>query len=222
MNAAEELMLDGNVMAKGHEYFQIGSGKVSPDGKLLAYTEDDIGRRQYMLRVKNLESGVALPDTVANAEPDFVWAADSKTLLYVEKDPVTLLSIRVRKHTLGADAAKDPLVYEEKDHSYYIHVVKSRSEKYLFISLSSTQQTEWHYADASDPHLGFKTVRPREPNLEYQVEHLGQDFIIRTNWQAPNFRIVRAPIASCADERTWKDVIPHRTDAFVADRGNKA
>src|SRR5262249_14297494 len=139
----EEVMLDGNAMAKGHEYFRIGSSKVSPDGKLLAYTEDDIGRRQYTLRVKNLDSGAVLPDAVANVTPDFLWAADNKTLLYVEEDPVTLLSVRVRKHTLGADATKDPLVYEEKDHSYYIKVVKSRSEKYLFISLSSTQQTEW-------------------------------------------------------------------------------
>ena len=215
MNAAEEVMLDGNAMAKGHDYFQIASSKVSPDGKLLAYTEHDIGRRQYTLRVKSLDSGAALSDAVANVTPAFVWAADNKTLLYVEKDPVTLLSVRVRKHTLGADAAKDPLVYEEKDHSYFIKLVKSRSEKYLFISLWSTQQTEWRYADASDPNLRFKTVRPRESNLEYHVEHLGQDFIIRTNWQAPNFRIVRAPISSSGDKGTWKDVIPHRTDAFV-------
>jgi oligopeptidase B len=217
MKAAEEVMLDGNAMAKGHDYFQIGSAKVSPDGKLLAFTEDDIGRRQYTLRVKNLDSGAVLADAVANVEPHFIWAADSKTLLYVEKDPVTLLSVRVRKHPLGADATKDPLVYEEKDHSYYMEVVKSRSEKYLFISLSSTQQTEWRYADASDPKLRFKVVRPREPNLEYHVEHLGQDFIIRTNWQAPNFRIMRAPIASSADKGTWKDVLPHRTAAFVED-----
>ena len=215
MNAAEEVMLDGNAMAKGHDYFQIASSKVSPDGKFLAYTEDDIGRRQYTLRVKSLDSGAVLSDAVANVRRDFVWATDNKTLLYVEKDPVTLLSVRVRKHTLGADAAKDPLVYEEKDHSYFIKLAKSRSEKYLFISLWSTQQTEWRYADASDPNLRFKTVRPREPNLEYHVEHLGQDFIIRTNWQAPNFRIVRAPISSSGDKGTWKDVIPHRTDAFV-------
>jgi oligopeptidase B len=217
MNAAEEVMLDGNAMAKGHDYFQIGSSKVSPDGKLLAYTEDDIGRLQYTLRVKNLDSGAVLSDAVANVGRDFVWAADNKTLLYVEKDPVTLLSVRVRKHTLGAEGAKDPLVYEEKDHSYFIKVVKSRSEKYLFIALWSTQQTEWHYADASDPHLRFRSVRPRERNLEYHVEHLGRDFIIRTNWQAPNFRIVRVPIASSADKGTWKDVIPHRTASFVKD-----
>jgi oligopeptidase B len=215
LTAPEEVMLDGNVMAKGHEYFQIGSTEISPDGKLLAYTEDDVGRRQYTLKVKNLATGTLLADAVTNVETDFVWAADNKTLVYVEKDPVTLLSVRVRKHELGTAAATDPLVYEEKDHSYYMGVGKSRSEKYLFIALQSTQQSEWWYADAHDPHLHFKAVLPREPDLEYHVEHLGNDFIIRTNWQAPNFRIVRAPITTSADKRTWKDVIPHRTDAFV-------
>ncbi len=215
MTAAEEVMLDGNAMARGHEYFQIGSTAISPTGKLLAYTEDDVGRRQYTLRIKNLESGTVLPDAVANAEPDFIWAADNATLLYVEKDPVTLLSVRVRKHTLGTNAKTDPLVYEEKDHSYYMGVGKSRSEKYLFIELQSTQQSEWHYADATDTQLRFKTVLPREPNLEYHVEHLDDDFIIRTNWQAPNFRIARAPMAASADKSTWTDVIPHRTDVFV-------
>src|ERR1700761_3449853 len=175
MTAAEQVMLDGNAMAKGHEYFQIGGTRISPDGKLLAYVEDDVGRRQYTLKVKDLDSGAILADSVANVEPDIEWAADNKTLLYVEKDPVTLLSVRVRKHTLGAASGQDPLVYEEKDHSYYMGVAKSRSEKYLFIVLQSTQQTEWHYADAHDPALHFATVLPREPDHEYHVEQLGKD-----------------------------------------------
>jgi oligopeptidase B len=215
MKAPEQVMLDGNQMAKGHQYFQIGDTQSSPDGRLLAYTEDEVGRRQYTLKVKDLSTGKSLSDAVANVEPQFVWAADNKTLLYVAKDPVTLLSVRVQAHTLGADSAKDPLVYEEKDHSYYMGVGKSRSEKFLFIRLRSTQQSEWWYADAADPALRFKTVLPREANHEYQVDQLGTDFIIRTNWEAPNFRIVRAPIATGMDKRTWRDVIPHRTEAFV-------
>ncbi|MDB5988542.1 MAG: ptrB [Nevskia sp.] len=215
MTAPEQVLLDGNAMSQGHEFFQIGDSEASPDGHLLAYSEDDIGRRQYTLHVKNLDTGAALSDVVANVEPDFVWANDNKTLLYVEKDPVTLLSVRVHKHKLGADAANDPLVYEEQDHSYYMGVTKSRSEKYLFIALESTLQTEWRYADAGDPKLEFKPVLPREPNHEYQVDNVGRDFIIRTNWQAPNFRIVRAPVAKSADKNTWKDVVANRSDAFV-------
>ena len=216
MTAPEEVLLDGNAMAHGHSFFQIGDTEVSPDGTLLAYTEDDLGRRQYTLRIKNLKTGEILGDRVENVQPQFVWAADNRTLVYVEKDPVTLLSVRVRKHALGA-AQPDPLLYEEKDHSYYMGVRKSRSEKFVFIDLKSTQQSEVRYADAADPKLSFRPVLPREADLEYEVDHLGEDFIIRTNWHAPNFRIVRAPLATSADKQTWSDVIPARDDTFIED-----
>jgi oligopeptidase B len=215
ISAPEEVMLDGNAMAVDHEYFQIGATEVSPDGRVLAYTEDDVGRRQYTLKFKDLASGAVLRDAVTNVEPEFVWAADNKTVLYVEKDPVTLLSVRVHKHRLGTEQGKDPLIYEEADHSYYMSVGKSRSEKYLFIALHSTQQSEWRYADASDPQLHFRPVLVREANVEYDVDAYGTDFIIRTNWQAPNFRIMRAPIANSADKRSWRDVVPSRPDALI-------
>jgi oligopeptidase B len=215
LTAAEEIMLDGNAMAVGHEYFQIGAAEVSRDGRLLAYTEDDVGRRQFTLKVKDLATGTLLQDTLKNVEPQFVWAADNKTLLYVEKDPVTLLSVRVHKHRLGADQSRDVLVYEEMDHSYYMGVSVSRSEKYLFINLQSTQQSEVRYADASDPQLRFRPVLAREANLEYHVDAFGDDFIIRTNWQAPNFRIVRTPVAGSQDKRNWRDVVATRADVLV-------
>lgn len=215
LDAPEQVMLDGNQLALGHKFFIVGSTSVSPDGKLLAWTEDTVGRWQYTLKVRNLESGSTLPDAVTNVEANFVWAADNRTLLYVAKDPVTLLSERVQRHTLGTDQAADALVYEEHDPSFYLGVSKSRSEKYLFIALASTEESEWHYAEASDPQLRFRPVRPREAHLLYDVEHLGPDFVLRTNWQAPNFRIVRAPIAASADKSTWHNVLPHRTDAFL-------
>jgi oligopeptidase B len=215
MSAPEHVMLDGNALAAGKSFYQIGAWSVSPDGRMLAYAEDDVGRRQYTLRVKNLDTDEVLAETVANIEPNLVWANDNKTLLYVEKDPVTLLSVRVRKHVVDTDPAKDKLVYEELDHSYYLRLTRSKSEKYLFIVLRSTLQSEWRYADATAPKLAFKTVIPREPNHEYQVAHIGRDFVMRTNWEAPNYRLVRAPIAKVTDKRTWKDVIPARDDAFL-------
>ncbi|HUN90461.1 MAG TPA: S9 family peptidase [Burkholderiaceae bacterium] len=215
MSAPEEVMLDGNAMAVGHEYFQIGDTDVSPDGRLLAFTIDTNGRRQYTLHVKDLQTGAVLPDAVPNVEPEIVWAADNRTLLYVEKDPVTLLSVRVRRHELGADPARDALVYEEQDDSYYVSIGRSRSERYLLIALHSTQQSEWLYADAADAQLRFRPVLPRETDHEYDVEHLGDDFIIRTNFEAPNFRIVRVPIAHCADKGAWRDIVAHRADAYV-------
>ncbi len=217
MDGPEHIMLDGNEMARGHDFFEIGATAVSPDGRLLAYTEDYLGRRQYTLRIRNLVTGELLAERITSVEPEMVWSADSRTVLYVENDPVTLLSVRVRKHRLGTDVTRDPLVYEEPDHSYYMSVRRSRSERYLFIDLQSTNQSEWRYADARDAQLRFKAVLAREPDHEYHVEHLGSNFIIRTNWKAPNFRIVRAPIAHSADKRRWRDVVPTQTDTLVED-----
>jgi oligopeptidase B len=213
----EEILLDGNAMAQGLAYFQIGDSDISPDGKLLAYTVDDVGRRQYTLHIKDLRSGQLLADRVENVESEVVWAGDNRTILYIEKDPETLLSVRLRAHVLGTDPATDRLVYEESDHSFYLSVGKSRSERYILVCSSSTQQSEWQYADADDPQLRLRCVLPREADHEYQVEHLGEDFLLRTNWQAPNFRIVRAPIGTTADKTRWRDVVAHRDDTFVED-----
>jgi len=217
MAAPEELMLDGNRLAEGQAYFSIGTTEVSPDGKLLAWTEDTIGRRQYTLRIRDLASGITLPDSVANIEAGFIWAGDSRTLLYVAKNPVTLLSERVYRHELGTPGTADSLVYEENDESFYLELGKSRSEKYLFIMLSSTESSEWRYAEANDPQLKFRPVRPREPGLLYDVENVGSDFVLRTNLDAPNFRIVRTPVNTSADKGTWQDVLPHRDDVLVED-----
>ena len=215
LDAPEQVMLDGNQLALGHDFFDIGSSGVSPDGTVLAWTEDTIGRRQYTLKLRNLRSGSTLPDNVTNVEANVVWAADSRTLLYVAKDPVTLLSERVQRHVLGTDPSADTLVYAEKDPSFYLSVSRSRSEKYLFINITSTEENEWHYAEASDPQLRFRPVRPREPHLLYDVEHLGADFVLRTNWEAPNFRIVKTPVATSADKSSWRDVLPHRAEALL-------
>lgn len=215
MQAPEQVLLDGNAMAQGKGFFQIGHYDVSIDNERIAWTEDTVGRRQYTLRFKNLKTGESYADAVANVEAGITWAADNKTVLYVDKDPVTLLSERVKKHVLGTAAAKDALVYEEKDHSFYLGVGRSKSDRYLFIALESTLVSEWHYADARDPQLKFRPVLPREASHEYQVEHLGDDFIVRTNWQAPNFRLMRAPVKSAADKSTWKVIVPHADDVLV-------
>jgi len=215
MSAPEQVMLDGNALAAGKAFYQIGTWAVSPNGHLLAFAEDTVGRRQYTLRVKDLRTGAMLDGSVTNVEPNLIWANDNRTVLYVEKDPVTLLSVRVRKHVIGSDSTNDLLLYEERDHSYYMRLARSKSEKYLFIALRSTLQSEWRYGDAGDPKLRFKIAIPREANHEYQLGHLGRNFILRTNWKAPNFRLVRAPVAKVADKKTWKDVIPARADAFL-------
>jgi oligopeptidase B len=216
-DAAEQVLLDGNALAQGKGFFQIGNTEVTRDGRILAWVEDTTGRRQWTLRFKDLETGQVLPGEIRNVDASLAWANDNKTLLYIEKDPVTLLGYKVRKHVLGTDPASDPLVYEEKDRSFYMGVFKSRSDRFIHIGLQSTVSTEQWVADADDPELAFSVLVPRERDHEYQAEDFGGDWIVRTNWQARNFRVVRVPMAKVADRTAWRDVVAHRDDAFVQD-----
>lgn len=215
-NATEVILLDGNALASGQPFFQLGGYEISPDNRLLAYTEDTVGRRQYRLRVKDLESGTLLPDVIENVDGGVAWADDNRTLLYVEKDPVTLLGRRVRAHVLGS-SGEDALIYEEPDESFDLAVERSKSERYLFIASESTTSSEWRYARADDPQLRFKVVLTREEDHEHQIDHIDDRFLIRTNWQALNFRIVEVPVAAADDRARWRDVVAHDPDVFVQD-----
>ena len=214
-SAPEQVMLDGNLLAAGKGFFRIGTTEVTRDGRILAWVEDTTGRRQWTLRFKDLGTGAVLHGEIRNVEAGIAWANDNRTILYVEKDPVTLLGYKVRKHVLGTDPANDPLVYEEKDRSFYMGVFKSRSDRFIHIGLQSTVSSEQWVADADDPALAFRVLVPRERDHEYQAEDFGGDWILRTNWRAKNFRVVRAPMARVADRTAWRDVVAHREDAFV-------
>jgi oligopeptidase B len=215
LDAPEQLMLDANQMAEGHGFFQVGSTAIAPDNNLLAYVEDTVGRRQYTLRFKDLASGKTLPDHIENVDPSIAWTADSRSVLYLEKDPETLLARRVRRHVLGTDPSQDPLVYEQDDESFYTGVTTSKDEKYVFIVAQSTVSTEWRYARADDPALAFKVFYPRERDLEYYIDHLDGRWIIRTNWQAPNYRLMEAKVGEEGDRANWREIVAHRDDAFI-------
>jgi oligopeptidase B len=213
--APEEILLDANLLAASHEYYQIGALEISPDSNWLAFCEDTVGRRQYALRFKNLLSGEMLTPNISNVEADLAWTADSRALLYVEKDPATLLGIYVKKHVLGQDSAQDLLLFEQTDKSFYTGVSKSKSDGYIFIHMESTLSSEWRYARADDPQLRFEVFLPREPDHEYELEHLGDSFIVRSNWRAKNFRLALAPIAPNVGPRHWVEVVAHRDDVFI-------
>ena len=215
--APEEILLDANVHAASHAYYRIGALEVSLDSAWLAFCEDTTGRRQFTLRFKNLESGELLPEAIADIETDIAWANDNRTVLYVEKDPETLLGIYVKKHLLGADPKHDELVFEQTDKSFYTGVSKSKSDAYLFLHMESTLSSEWRYARADDPELRFEIFLPHEADHEYDIEHLGDDFIVRSNWRARNFRLARAPIAAHGQRANWTDVVEHRDDAYIED-----
>jgi oligopeptidase B len=215
LEAPEEIILDGNQRAQGHGFYAVANLEVSPDGRWAAIAEDTVGRRQYDIRIQDLASGEWLPTRITNAEASLAWADDNASLLYIRKDPQTLLGDKIYRHRRGTDPAQDTLVYEEQDDSFYMGLGRSKSDRFIFISVQSTVSSEWRYAAAGDPALDFKVAVPRERDHEYQLEDSGDRFVLRTNWQARNFRIVEAPIAQVADRTAWKDVIPHRADAFV-------
>ena len=193
-DAPEQVILDANERAAGLEYYRLDAIEVSPDSQWLAFCEDTVGRRQYGLRIKDLRSGEILADSISNVEANIAWANDNATVLYVEKDPATLLGLHVKKHRRGQDTKADTLVFTQTDRSFYTGVVKSKSERFIFIYMESTVSSEWRYAEADDPALSFKIFLAHEPDHEYQIEHLGDRFIIRTNWHALNFRLMQAPI----------------------------
>ena len=215
LDAPEQLMLNANEMAEGHGFFQVGSTAIAPDNNLLAYAEDTVGRRQYTLRFKDLATGRTLPDHIENVDPSIAWTADSRSVLYLEKDPETLLARRVLRHVIGTDPSQDALVYEQDDESFYTGVATSKDEKYVFIVAQSTVSTEWRYARADDPALAFKVFYPRERDLEYYVDHLDGRWIIRTNWQAPNYRLMEAKVGEEGDRANWREILAHRDDAFI-------
>jgi oligopeptidase B len=215
MEAAEEIIVDGNVSSTGHAFYQIANTEVSPDGRWVAIAEDTVGRRQYSIRLKDMQSGQYLPTTITNVEASLAWGNDNATLFYIRKDPQTLLGNQVYRHQRGTATDADRLVYTQEDESFYMGLGKSKSDRFIYIVSQSTVSSEYRYADANDPQFSFKVALPRERDHEYQLEDLGDRFIIRSNWKARNFRIVEAPIATVQDRSSWRDVIAHRDDAFI-------
>jgi oligopeptidase B len=215
LDAPEEVLLDANALAVGHDYYRIGAVEVSPDSTWLAFCEDTVGRRQYTLRFKNLRTGEILDEAIPDVEADLAWANDNRTILYVKKDPETLLGIFVKKHVRGQDPAHDALVFEQTDKSFYTGVSKSKSEQFIFLHMESTVASEWRYARADDPALEFTTFLPHERDHEYQIEHFGDVFVIRSNWQARNFRLMQSPVNAPAARADWKDLVAHREDTFI-------
>ncbi len=210
----EEVLLDVNALAAGKDYYSVGDFEVTPDNKILAYADDSNGRRQYTIRFRNLSTGQAYPETIAGVSANLVWADDNKTLFYVENDPETLLTVRVKKHMLGTDPTLDPVVYEEKDDSFYMGIDRTRDEQYIVIGVSSTVSDELRYAPAADPRE-FKVLAPRARDVEYDADHFGGRWVIRTNdGKATNFKLVTAADGATS-RKDWQDWIAHRDDVLV-------
>lgn len=217
LKAEEEVLFNVNDEAKGYDFFQLGGLNVSADNKLVAFAVDTVSRRQYVIQVKHLETGVIYSDKIENTTGSSVWANDNKTLYYTKKNPVTLRGEKIFKHILGTDPSEDVEVFHEDDETFDTYVYKTKSNKYIVIGSYNTVSTEFRVLSADHPNGTFEIVQPRERNLEYSIAHYGADFYILTNKDdAKNFKLMKTSVDKTTKEH-WIDVIPHRDDTLLED-----
>lgn len=216
LEGPEEIMIDANELAQGHDYCSVSSREVADDQNLLAYAVDTVGRRIYTIYFKNLTTGEHLSEVIPDVTGNLDWASDNKTLFYSKQDPETLRSHRIYRHVLGTDPAEDVLVYEETDETFRTFVYRTKSKKYLIIASSQTVADEYRFLEATNPTGTFTVIEPRRRDHEYGLEHFGDHFYIKTNHQGKNFSLMRAPVSSPALEH-WEEVIPHRDDVLFED-----
>jgi len=206
LTAPEEVILDQNELAKDQQFLSVGARAVSDDGHLLAFTVDTTGYRQYTLRVKDLRTGTLLPDSIERVD-DIAWATDNKTIFYVTEDAVTKRHDRFWRHVVGAETSD--LVYEEKDELFDIGVERTRDKAVILLGAFSKTSTEYRFIPANDPNATWKVIMPRQADHEYDVDHRGDLFYIRTNKGAANVGVVTAPVSD-PSEKNWKEFIAHR------------
>lgn len=214
LDAPEEVFLNVDEMAEGFPYYAVSGVSVSPDNKLVAYGVDTVSRREYVIHIKNLETGEILKDRISQTSGDPVWAADNQTLFYTAKHPVTLLSEKIKRHKIGTPSTSDAVVYEEKDNTNYIGVWKSKDDQYIFIYSGGTLSSETRFIKADQATANFQVFQPRMKDVLYNVTPLRDRFLIHTNDQAKNFKIMEAPLDKPGKEN-WKEYIPHREDVLI-------
>lgn len=214
LTATEEVLLNVNDLAKGHDYYAITGLSVSEDNNLLAYAEDSVSRRRYTVYVKDLRSGKIIDKPVPNTEGYITWANDNKTFFYTMKDSLTLRSRWIMRHKLGADPSNDQAVSEEKDETFYTGIYKTKSDKYLIIYANSTLTDHYQYLDANTPDGKFREFSPREKGMEYSIDHYNDKFYVVTNLDAQNFRLMETPVNKTSKEN-WKEKIAHRKDTLL-------
>ncbi len=204
----EEVLIDSNVLAAGHEYFELGALDVSPSHRLLAYSTDVTGAEVFTIRVRDLDTGTDLPDTIEGTQYGTAWSADDRFLFYTRPDDAWR-SYQIWRHEVGTDASDDVLVYQEDDTHFDVGLYSTRSDRFIVIATESRTTSEVRLLDATDPLADPRVVEPRSPGLEYSVDHQGDRLLIVTNLDAVDFRLVEAPIDT-PGKASWHDLLPHR------------
>jgi oligopeptidase B len=213
-NGAETLLFDGNALAEGKEYFSFGGIDVSPNHRLAAWSYDDKGSEFYNLKVRDLSTGNDHADVLENTAGGAVWAADGQSFFYTLQDD-NHRPLKTFRHVLGTAQADDVLVFEEKDHGLFTGVGATSSERFITITSNDHDTSETWLIDATTPEVAPRLVVPRTPDLEYDLEHWHDRFIIKTNYQsAEDYKIMQAPLDNPALEN-WTDLIPYRAGCFI-------
>jgi oligopeptidase B len=215
LDGKEEIMLDVNELAKGHDYCSVEGLRVSEDNNLLAYGMDTVSRRRYTLYIKDLRTGQIVDQPVPNTEGYVAWGNDNLTFFYTKKDSVTLRSNQIYRHSLKTSPEKDPLIYREDDETFYTDIYKTKSDKYLVISSYSTLTNHYLILNANNPTGKFVEFSPREKGIEYSIEHFQDRFYVLTNLDAQNFRLMETPETKTS-KANWKEKIAHRPDTLVS------
>lgn len=216
--APQELLLDLPARAAGQAYYQLGGYAISPDGRLLAFTEDTGGRRKHTLRVRDLKTGTLLPDTIPGVLESVVWAADSRTLYFLRQDPVLLQSGPVMRHRVGEPAERTTVVYDEPDQTLFTEIRASASRRYLLVQLGGGDTTETRALRldrAAGTQNPLQVVLARQPTIRHAVDHFEGRWVIRTNEGAVNFRLVSAPEGAPELRSRWRTLVPGREQAAI-------
>ena len=211
LDAPEEILLDLNELAKGLPFMALGTLVPSDDGNLVAYTTDSTGYRQYVLHVKDLRTGQLFLDRIERVG-DVAWAKDNRTLFFTTEDAVTKRSDKFFRHVLGGASE---LIYEEKDELFDLGAGRTRDGAMILLDAQSKTSTETRWLPCDKPGAALTVIRPREADHEYDVDHRGDLFYIRTNKGAQNFRVVTAPVAD-PSEKNWKELVAHRPAVKIA------
>ncbi|MBB4119654.1 oligopeptidase B [Mesonia hippocampi] len=217
LEASEIILFDINKMAEAYEYYKISGISISPDNKKAIFGVDTVGRRQYELYIKNLETNEVENLGIKNTTGGVAWANDNKTFFYTQKNEVTLRSDKIYKHTLGKEAATTQLVYHETDDTFNTFVYKSKSRAYIIIGAGSTMSDEYRFLDANTPAAEFTLFQERKRGVEYGISHYDKHFYIVTNKDgATNFKLMKTPVENTSAEN-WQDVLPHNDEVLLED-----
>lgn len=214
-SAEEELVLDENLLAEGHEFCEVADLQVSPSGQLVAWPVDFVGRRFFDIQIRDMSTGKILSDSIAATSGNMIFA-DDKCLFYTRQDPETLRYDRLYCHVIGQPASEDRLIFTEQDEEFNLFLLPTKSRRYIQCISMQTESTEVRLIDCLNPTAEPQLFLPRQEEHEYSLDHLGDRFVVLTNWQAPNFRLMQCGKIG-VDKSQWTEILAHDAQVLLED-----